>query len=304
MAAFQYRYGDPVVELRDISLKLGGKLILRDISQTIKDVIRPDTQNQGQVIAILGPSGRGKTKLAEIMSGLLQPIKNEVEITGQVLLNKEKTIVESGQVGFVFQNYELLDWRTVMGNLYIGAIQKERSLESRWWKRLPLSPRWAKDKKTARTKAEAILERFQLASHSHLYPAQLSGGQKQRVAIAQQLLCSDHFIIMDEPFSGLDPNMVETVAGLIQEVALMDELNTMFVITHDVSAAISVADTLWLLGWEKDEADPAGKAFKPGATIVKTWNLIDEDLAWHPGIVSTPRCAEFVAMIKERFKHI
>ena len=303
MVTFQYRYGDPVLEMHNVSLHLGGKLVLRDINQTVLNVIRPDT-TQGQVVAILGPSGRGKTKLAEIMAGLLDPVPGEVEITGQVLLNKERTPVRKGEVGFVFQNYALLDWRTVESNLLVGATQKERWLEPHWWRRPPLSPLWFANRKAAAVKAQTILDRFQLASHSRLYPDQLSGGQKQRVAIAQQLLCSDHFIIMDEPFSGLDPNMVENVAGLIQEVSLMDELNTMFVITHDVSAAVSVADTLWLVGWEKDEADVTGQNFKPGATIVKTWNLIEEDLAWHPGIVSTPRCAEFVAMIKEQFKHI
>ena len=300
MASFPYRYGDPVLELRNISLKLGDKLILRDINETVLDVIRAD-RTQGQVVAILGPSGRGKTKLAEIMSGLLDQVPGEVEITGEVLLNKERTPVVKGEVGFVFQNYELLDWRTVGGNLWVGAVQKERSLEPRFWKCLPLSPRWFANRQAAQAKAEAILERFQLTSHSRLYPAQLSGGQKQRVAIAQQILCSDHFIIMDEPFSGLDPNMVENVAQLLQQVALMDELNTLFVITHDVPAAVSVADTLWLLGYEKDET---GQGFKPGATIVKTWNLIDEGLAWQPGIVSTPECARFIAMIKAEFKNL
>lgn len=299
MAGFEYRYGDPVLEIRNVSLHLGGHLILRDVNQTVLDVIRPDA-TQGQVIAILGPSGRGKTKLAEIMSGLLDQIPGEVDITGEVLLNKEKKLVVRGEVGFVFQNYELLDWRTVRKNLLVGAMQKERSLEPRWRKRLPLSPRWFTGRKTAQTKAQAMLERFGLVDHSHLYPAQLSGGQKQRVAIAQQLLCSEHFTILDEPFSGLDPNMVETVCELLQQVAVMDELNTLFVITHDVPAAVSVADTLWLLGCEKDESG----RFKPGATIVKTWNLINEGLAWHPGIVSTPECARFISMVKAEFKHI
>lgn len=309
MSSFPYRYGDPVVELRNISLRFGkkpaGKLILRDVNAVVKDVIRPETANQGQVVAILGPSGRGKTMLAEIMAGLRRPIPDEVEITGEVLLNKEKKPVKRGEVGFVFQNYESLDWRTVWGNLYIGAIQKQRSLERRWWKRPPMSPRWHADRKNAKERAEAIMERFKLTEYRKMYPAQLSGGTKQRMAIAQQLLCSDHFIILDEPLSGLDPMIKEEVAGELQEVALMDELNTLFVITHDVHSAVCVADTIWLLGWQKDPADPTGRAFLPGSTIVKTWNLIDEGLAWYHGITRTPQFMEFSAMIEQKeFKGI
>lgn len=300
MASFDYRWGDPVVTLENVSVTLGGKLIIRNVSQVVKDVIRPD-KTQGQVVAILGPSGRGKTKLSEVMAGLLSGRPGEVEVTGQVLLNKEKMPVRRGEVGFVFQDYQLLEHRRVWGNLWVGAMQKERSLERRWWKRLPLSQRWRLDHKNAAAKAENLLERFGLGPSRNLYPAQLSGGQRQRVAIAQQLLCSDHFVILDEPFSGLDPSMKENVVEQLQQVALMDELSTLFVITHDVGAAVSVADTIWMLGYEKDETT---QAFKPGATIVKTWNLIDLDLAWHPGILHTPKCREFVDEVEQLFGKI
>ena len=93
-----------------------------------------------------------------------------------------------------------------------------------------------------------FLKEFDLADKFNLYPVLLSGGQRQRCAIIQQILCSEHFLLMDEPFTGLDLIMLEKTCELIQKVADMDDLNTIIVVTHDVTAACAVADHLWLMG--------------------------------------------------------
>jgi polar amino acid transport system ATP-binding protein/sulfate transport system ATP-binding protein len=145
-----------------------------------------------------------------------------------------------------------------------------------------------------------LLKRFGLGSHAKRYPVQLSGGQRQRVAIAQQLLCSDHFLLMDEPFSGLDPLMVDEVVRLITEVGSMDEENTIIVVTHDIPAAISVADTLWLMGRERDEQ---GNII-PGARIVSTYDLIERGLAWQTNVTQLPEFAQCVREVRDRFRQL
>ena len=132
------------------------------------------------------------------------------------------------------------------------------------------------------------------------YPVQLSGGQRQRCAIIQQILCSDHFLLMDEPFSGLDLFMLEKTCTLIQKVANMHDLNTIIVVTHDITAAACVADHLWLMGRDRD----AGGKLIPGAHIVETYDLIERDLCWHPGIITQPLFMEFVREVKERFRSL
>src|SRR5260370_30305200 len=102
---------------------------------------------------------------------------------------------------------------------------------------------------------------------------------------------------MDEPFSGLDVIMEAKVCELINEIASLDELNTIIVVTHDVTAAASVADHLWLMGRDRDEQ---GNII-PGAHIQETYDLIERDLCWHPGITSTPVFLEFVPDAKDRF---
>jgi polar amino acid transport system ATP-binding protein/sulfate transport system ATP-binding protein len=225
------------------------------------------------VVGLLGPSGIGKTRLFRIMAGLDAPDR------GRVLIGEGGRPVERGMVGVVAQNYPLFAHRTVLGNLQVAGAQAG----------LP--------RVEARAKAHSFLKRFHLEDRGGLYPSQLSGGQRQRVAIAQQFMCSEHFLLMDEPFSGLDPLAVDRVAELIQEVASLHELNTIIVVTHDISAAIEVSDTLWLMGRDRDES---GRVV-PGARIQATYDLLERGLAWRKGITTTPEFLELLQEILARF---
>src|SRR5262249_55959558 len=139
----------------------------------------------------------------------------------------------------------------------------------------------------AKDKALQYLDKFGLVAQGLSWPVQLSGGQRQRVAILQQLMTNKHFIILDEPFSGLDPISITNAINLIAEVALQHTLNTFIVVTHDVTSALIISDHIYLLGRERDEA---GNPL-PGARIMKTYNLIEEGLAYHPDIEDRPRFA-------------
>jgi hypothetical protein len=103
--------------------------------------------------------------------------------------------------------------------------------------------------------------------------------------------------VMDEPFSGLDVLQQENVHQLLQEVSLTNEENTLIIVTHDVSAAVAVCDTIWLMGRDRD---PQGNVI-PGARIVEEIDLIERDLCWHPDIRQRPEYIQLVNEIKERF---
>jgi ABC-type nitrate/sulfonate/bicarbonate transport system ATPase subunit len=105
---------------------------------------------------------------------------------------------------------------------------------------------------------------------------------------------------MDEPFSGLDLLMLEKTCELICKVADMDDLNTIIVVTHDVTAACSVADHLWLMGHDRDTTG----TLLPGSRMVKEYNLIEQDLCWHPSIITTPKFTDFVREIKGEFRRL
>ncbi len=279
MTDYSYNYNGVMMRLKDINLSFPCKdgtetVILRNVNAEIKNIHR-DGMQQGQVNALLGPSGMGKTQLFKILAGLSTGGK----MSGHVYLGTGETEVHAGLVGVVAQNYPLFNHRSVLGNLLVAGEQSERPVQQ--------IPQAAKE----------LLEIFDLTSHAEVYPCQLSGGQRQRVAIAQQMMCSKYFMLMDEPFSGLDPLMIVRVLETIKHITEMDEFNTTIIVTHDIGSAIAVADTLWLLGRERD---PQGTPI-PGAFIKHTFDLAKMGLAWHPDIRKEPLFAEVSNEVRDLF---
>ena len=267
MTAIECEYKDTILRVENVSVTYGKTPILRELHLEIKDLVRPGF-TQGQVVGLLGPSGMGKTTLFRILAGLDRPD------TGIVRIEADGRIVERGMVGVVAQQYPLFAHRTVLGNLVVAG------------RRAGLSGGQAE------AKSREFLKRFGLEEHGNKYPVQLSGGQRQRVAIAQQFMCSDHFLLMDEPFTGLDLLAEEKLCEFIKEMAQTDELKTFIIVTHDITAALSICDTIWLLGRDRD----AQGSRIPGARIQKTYNLVERGIAWQDGITSHP---DFLALLGE-----
>jgi polar amino acid transport system ATP-binding protein/sulfate transport system ATP-binding protein len=256
---------------KDVSLRLGGNLILDKLAFEIKDRVRPD-KTTGQIVALLGPSGVGKTQLLRLLAALNAPD------TGAITGLHDKPIV-AGTVGVVFQNYVLLRHRTVMGNLVTAGVMNGMKRDA------------------ARNAAAALLKRFGLGERAEFYPVQLSGGQRQRVAIAQQLVKQKVLLLMDEPFSGLDPAALDEVIKLLVQVRDMDELNTIVIVTHDIRAALTVADTVFMLG--RDRAGD-GK-ITSGAHIKETYDLVALGLAYRDDLETDPKFLELEHKIKKQF---
>lgn len=264
-----YTKTDVIVKVDHVCLQYGDKVILRDVDAEIRDIVRPDCVT-GQVICFLGPSGIGKTQLSRIMTGLQAPTSGQVTVQGQA--------VHKGMVGLVPQNYPVFEFATVFENLMIAGKQAGLS-----------DP-------VCRQKMAQLVEDVGLPPVCMgMFPSRLSGGQRQRVAIIRQLMCSEHFIVMDEPFSGLDPISKRKTCELITRVANRDELNTIIVVTHDVTEGCSIADTVWLMGREPG---------LPGARLVDQYDLAAQDLCWRPDLVTDARFLAFVAEIKSRFQSL
>ena len=269
----QYYKGDTILKVENVSLDLDGKKILNNVNVEIKDILRVDGKTQGQIVGFLGPSGIGKTKFFEILAGILQPT------TGKVLINKELKQAKIGDIGVVQQNYPLFNHRTVRGNLEIGASKTIADATER-----------AK-------RVNAVLERCCMHLHANHYPAQLSGGQKQRAAIAQQLLSTEHFLLMDEPFSGLDINMVDEISEMIVEISNKDEENTVIIVSHDIVSTVAIADTIWLMGRDRD----ASGNVIPGAYIKHSFDLCERGLAWSKEIKKNPDFMKLINEIRDLF---
>jgi ABC-type nitrate/sulfonate/bicarbonate transport system ATPase subunit len=248
----------------------GGTLVvLKDFTLTVHNI-----RDKPQIVSLLGPSGAGKTTALRIIAGLDKPTAGCVRLSdGEGRPLRE---VRVGDVGVVFQRYPLFDDLNVLNNL----VEPAR--------------RAGVPKKEARDKALRLLDEFDMVKQGLAWPLQLSGGQRQRVAILQQLMQDRHFIILDEPFSGLDPVNIQNVIDLIARTANEHTLNTFIIVTHDVTSALAVSDTVYLLGRERDaKGEPV-----PGARVMKSYDLISEGLAYHPDIEDIPRFSEIRKEIK------
>jgi len=260
--ALQYEQKDTILHVEDLSVVYDGKTILKNISFEEKDTVRPGRQ-QGQVIAFLGRSGRGKSTLFKTLVGL------EVPTTGRVLIPDYKKkpvegrqpakIVEEGDVGFVDQKYTLFRHKTVYQALYFALRKSELS---------------APEKKD---KIMQYLSDWGLKDHKDKHPVFLSGGQRQRTAILEQLLSSGYYMVLDEPFSGLDVGNIENVKKAFQLISESNELNTIIFSTHDIELAVELADSIYVIGCTGGDTSTFG-------SIIKHFDLKAIGLAWHEGL--------------------
>ncbi|MFW2377041.1 MAG: ABC transporter ATP-binding protein [Cellulophaga baltica] len=174
---------------------------------------------KGQTFSIIGPSGSGKTTLLGLCAGLDQPNKGTVELCGQDLsaLNEDQRAqLRNKEVGFIFQNFQLLPTLTALENVSV-----------------PLELQGAKD---AKEKSEILLEKVGLGKRMYHYPSQLSGGEQQRVALARAFVNSPSILFADEPTGNLDEETGEKVINLLFD--LNKELGTtLVIISHDLELA-------------------------------------------------------------------
>jgi sulfonate transport system ATP-binding protein len=178
------------------------------------------TAGTGEIVAILGGSGCGKTTLLRLVSGLDEPSSGEIRLDDQVISGPHQAI------GAVFQEPRLLPWLTVADNIAFGG------------QRLPAEER---DRRT-----QTLLERIGLATYGKRWPRDLSGGQQQRVAIARALIGRPGILLLDEPFSALDPFTRANQHGLVLD--LWRELRpTILMVTHDIDEAVFLADRLVIM---------------------------------------------------------
>jgi len=253
--SYNYELKQTIFYLDNISVGYSGKGVLKNVTIVEKDVVREGVKATGQVIAVVGRSGRGKSTLFRALSGLDKPISGRVLIStsmpGQPEAAKE---VAEGDVGFVDQKYTLFRHKTV-NQIMFYALKKCM---------LP------KEEKTKLIDEQ--LTKWGLIEHKDKYPCELSGGQRQRTAIIEQLLTSKHFMIFDEPFSGLDVGNIESVKEAFELIQSSDELNTIIFSTHDLHLATELADVIYLIGHPEGVTDYS--------TVVQKYDLKEMGIAW------------------------
>ena len=203
-----------MLELKNISKKFKDRQILENFNLTVEE---------NKILAIVGPSGGGKTTLLRMLAGLEKIDSGEIIYNGESLPIDE--LEKRNLLGFVFQDFQLFPHLTVLENLVLSPINTMNM-----------------SKNDAEDKAITLLNKLGLEKQVNNYPVSLSGGQKQRVALARAMMIEPKIIGYDEPTSALDPELRLEVEKLIlqnRELGI-----TQIVVTHDLQFAENIADSL------------------------------------------------------------
>ena len=209
----------PVLELKNIIKNYPDG---QNINEVLKDV--SFQVNQGEFAAIVGPSGAGKSTLLTIMGALLTPTSGQILLNGQdisQLSKKKQTEIRLNQIGFIFQNSDLIPYLKIKDQLqFIQKISSKKPVD-----------------------AIGILDKLGLSSRLNNYPNVLSGGEKQRVAIARAFINQPDLILADEPTASLDSKRGHDVVSIIQQT-VHQENKAAVMVTHD-ERVLDLVDTIW-----------------------------------------------------------
>src|SRR6266446_2649159 len=204
------------IEIKNVSKIFGDVVAVNDVSFSVKE---------GELVALLGPSGGGKTTVLRLIAGLEVPSEGDIFVRGE-RVNEIK--VQKRNIGFVFQNYALFQNMTVFKNVAFGLKIKK-------WKTADLKNR-----------VDELLELLGLAELEKRFPHQLSGGQRQRVAIARALAPKPSVLLLDEPFGAVDAKIRQELREWL--VRLHTDLNvTTLFVTHDQEEAMEVSNRIVIL---------------------------------------------------------
>jgi ABC-type nitrate/sulfonate/bicarbonate transport system ATPase subunit len=247
-----YTTGNTILYLDQVELGYGEgseyKMILKNITIEEKDVV-----GTGQCIAVVGRSGRGKSTLFKALTGMVKPRSGKILISEDEKDTKAKEVNE-GDIGYVDQKYTLFRHKTVYQALH-SASRKNK-----------LQPKEREDL------IHKYLGEWGLMEHKDKYPCELSGGQRQRTAIIEQILSSGHFMVLDEPFSGLDVGNIRNVKNAFELIHKGHELNTIIFSTHDIRLAVELADSIYVIGFPDEKRE--------FSTVISHYDLKKLGLAW------------------------
>ena len=194
-----------LIEMREVKKSFGNHEVLQGINLEV---------NKGDIVAIIGASGSGKSTMIRCLAGLEDIQSGEIVLKGQKVTDRNSVV---SSIGMVFQNFNLFPHYTVEENI-IKPLCTVKKL----------------DRKAAEKKAGELLKKVRLLETAKQYPSTMSGGQKQRLAIARALAMNPEILVFDEPTSSLDPELAHEVFSTIKELAA--EGQTMLIVTHQINA--------------------------------------------------------------------
>lgn len=240
------------ISVKGVTQKFGMQEVLKGVSFDVR---------QGELLALIGGSGAGKSVMLKHLDGLMDPIEGEIFIEGKKMSNvseREKSLLRKG-LGLMFQNGALFDSMTVFENVAF-----------------PLREAGVRDEREVEARVQKALDSVYLSNDGDKMPANLSGGMIKRVAVARAIIMEPDCLMYDEPTAGLDPIVTDSISYLIREINIVHKKTTI-IVSHDMGSVLRVADRIVYLRdgqvyWTGtpreliESRDPACSAFLRGSS--------------------------------------